>query len=633
MRNRRIFSDPIPATFPNKPFQPIQQLRRAKAVSKEASSTPECSIEVHVGVFFDGTNNNMQRDKLSIPDVDARSHSNVVVLYDAFADKRQYHYRIYIPGVGTPFPEVGEITETSAGKALAKGGGARIYWGMIQTINAIHRSVNNNAPLVQDDKATRLITSHLFLGAQSIVKIPPVPDSVRRQAVFERLGKELAYKLKKKKSPTIRLVNLSIFGFSRGAAEARTFCNWMTELCQTTGKGQTFFGVPLRFQFLGLLDTVASVGLADSSPVPNDGGFMSWADGTMELPPAIEQCVHYTAAHEIRKSFPLSTTRKSQCSVKEFIYPGAHSDVGGGYAPGEQGKGKTRPDLLSQVPLIHMYRAARAAGVPLADDHELGKMGRAETIKDLKISSGLIKHFNAYREHAPGGGEIKAATRKHMRQYWRWRLSVGDKFTSLSSYQAASAQDKEDLAASEMDFRRDVAQAERDEAAIKYRKEHPFSTAIGDAANNTARMFPGGMIIPAKTIPVLSTAEREVLADKRSQATVPPIIGAFFDQYVHDSHASFYLAGPASKYEREQKIKAVERKLKEGEELNGFERRIAELQETNPGAFPTMTDADYDDLLEMDGLGAEATVKWLGMSATRRESEGHVRERVIFDKS
>ena len=46
-----------------------------------------------------------------------------------------------------------------------------------------------------------------------------------------------------------------------------------------------------------------------------------------------------------------------------------------------------------------------------------------------------------------------------------------------------------------------------------------------------------------------------------------------------------------------------------------------------------MTDADYKDLLEMDGFGNEVAVKWMGMSATRRESEGHVRERVIFDKS
>lgn len=616
-----IFSPPTQAVKPAKPFSPLQQLHRAKAASEGACSTPDCAIELHVGVFFDGTNNNMERDKLTVPDSNARSHSNVVVLYDTFADTRKHHYRVYVPGVGTPFKEVGELTESAEGKAMAKGGAARIYWGMIQTINAIHRAIYKNTPLMPDDEATKFILSSAFLGAQGLA----LSDG-RRRGAFDGLGRRLKTALEKKKSPSIRLVNLSIFGFSRGAAEARTFCNWMNELCQPGSKGQTFFGAPLRFQFLGLLDTVASVGLANSSPVPNDGGFMSWADGTMELPSVIERCVHYTAAHEIRKSFPLSTARKSECSVKEFIYPGAHSDVGGGYAPGEQGKGKTRTELLSQVPLIHMYREARAAGVPLADEKELEGMGRAETIKDLNISSDLITHFNGYLKNGPGGGEIKTASREHLRQYWRWRLMVSDKFTSLSSYKAASAQDKEDLAASEMDFRRDIAQAERDESALDYRKRNPISTAINDAAmHNTI----GG----SKYIPSLSTAEKEVLADRRAKATVPPIVSAFFDQYVHDSHASFYLAGPSTKYDREQKIQAVERKQKEGKELNGFERRIAELQKTNPGAYPTMTDADYKDLLEMDGWKNELTVKWMGMSATRRESEGHVRERVIFDKS
>lgn len=613
-----IFSPPSPAVKPAKPFTPQQQLQRAKTVSEGACSTPECTIEVNIGLFFDGTNNNMERDKDRVTDVNARSHSNVVVLHDAFASTRKYHYRIYMPGVGTAFPEIGEKTESSEGKALAKGGEARIYWGMVQTINAIHRAVYENEPMVPEENVTTIVTSELLLDAQRIIKKIPLGDFIRRRGVFSVLGAQLADKLKKKESPKIRLVNLSIFGFSRGAAEARTFCNWMTELCESGGKGQTFFGVPLRFQFLGLLDTVASVGLADSSPIPNDGGFMSWADGTMELPSVIERCVRYTAAHEIRKSFPLSTARKSECSVKEFIYPGAHSDVGGGYAPGDQGKGKTRADLLSQVPLIHMYREARAGGVPLADFIELDKMGRSETVDDLKISESLITHFNAYRENGPGGGEIKKATREHLRQYWRWRLSVADKFTTLSSYQAASAQDKEDLAASEMDFRRDIAQAERE--------EHANNTIF----NFPAQQNPGG---GRAHIFSLSTAEKEVLADKRARATVPPIIGTFFDQYVHDSHASFYLVGPTTQYDRKQMIEAVERKQKEGKELNGFERRVAELQKTKPGAFPTMTDADYNDLLKMDGMMNEVTVKWLKMSVTRRESQGHVRERVIFDKS
>jgi hypothetical protein len=74
-------------------------------------------------------------------------------------------------------------------------------------------------------------------------------------------------------------------------------------------------------------------------------------------------------------------------------------------------------------------------------------------------------------------------------------------------------------------------------------------------------------------------------------------------------------------------------KQKKGEPLNGFERRVAALQATQPGAYPVMRDADYEALLDMDGTMSKATVKWLGMTRTRRESEGHVRERVLFDHS
>lgn len=602
----------------------MQQLQRAQAVSRGASSAPGCAKPVSIGLFFDGTNNNKKRDQEDVSDPNARSHSNVVVLYDSFADKRPDHYRIYIPGVGTPFPEIGEATESSQGKAMGQGGEARIYWAMIQVINAIHRAANQDTPLIQDDEAKRLLTGPSFLAGKSFFAgtgVVALAES-RRRGVFHELGRRLKAGLKDKR-PSICQAKLSVFGFSRGAAEARAFCNWMLDLCED-GK---FFGVPLRIQFLGLFDTVASVGLANSSPVPNDGGFMAWADGTLELPAAIERCVHYTAAHEIRKSFPLSTARRSQCAVEEYIYPGAHSDIGGGYAPGEQGKSRKRDELLSQVPLIHMYQTARAAGVPLMDEIELQGIGQHRTIKDLKISPKLIERFNDYRRIGPGGGDIRNAMREHLRWYWRWRLAVGDRIESLPSYQSASAQDKEDLAASEMDFRRDLAQAERDEAALKYRREHPIATAWADAG----RASGGGL--RAVEIPVLTEAERIALAEKRGKPAVPSLVAEFFEQHVHDSHASFYLVGPTSAYDRQQMIKSVERKQKNGVALNGFERRVAELQKKQPGAYPLMTDADYRDLLKMDGVGSEITVKWLGMSATRRESEGHVRERVIFDKS
>ena len=437
---------------------------------------------------------------------------------------------------------------------------------------------------------------------------------------------ELAINLKKKLKPRLPTLHLTVFGFSRGAAEARTFCTWMDELWRTVVEpNDLIYGsVPrLRIQFVGLFDTVASVGLANSAPIPNDGGLMGWADGTLELPARVEQCVHYTAMHEIRKSFPLSTGRKSACTVREVMYPGAHSDVGGGYAPGEQGKGRTRLELLSQVPLLHMYREARTAGVPLGSEKELRQIGRGQVVDELKMDSALAKRFDEYRNHGPQAGETKRTMREHLRWYWRWRLQVGQHMDQLASVKAANAQDRADLLASEQDFRRDIIQAQKDKESIAYSKAHPILTAVGDAGVASTGAAPN--------VPVLTEAESIVLTEQARPQRIPPLISEFFDLHVHDSHASFYLVGPTSALERQKLIADVVAKQKRGEALNGYERRVAAHQKTRPGQLPTMTDADTADLLSREGAMTRITVRM--MTATRRESEGHVRERVIFDKS
>ncbi|WP_206337544.1 phospholipase effector Tle1 domain-containing protein, partial [Pseudomonas viridiflava] len=81
------------------------------------------------------------------------------------------------------------------------------------------------------------------------------------------------------------------------------------------------------------------------------------------------------AMHEIRKNFPLDQVAVGDVmpeNCHEFAYPGAHSDVGGGYAPGGLGlaigdspeDGDTRK--LSQIPLNHMFECAVAAGTPMS---------------------------------------------------------------------------------------------------------------------------------------------------------------------------------------------------------------------------------------------------------------------------
>src|SRR5690606_2151804 len=106
----------------------------------------------------------------------------------------------------------------------------------------------------------------------------------------------------------------------------------------------------------GLFDSVASVGLPTSSGIGTDG-HASWADAPhLRVPPAVKNCVHFVAMHENRGSFPVELVRVAgvlPANCCEYMFPGMHSDVGGGYAPHDQGRGPNGRDdeKLSLLPL------------------------------------------------------------------------------------------------------------------------------------------------------------------------------------------------------------------------------------------------------------------------------------------
>ena len=571
-------------------LSPREQSQRARASAwAREGNKPSCERAIWISLFFDGTNNNKDRDTKD------RSYSNVAVLYKACRNSPENGYfRHYLPGLGTPFPEIGEKTETDDGKALGVGGGARIHYAMIQVYNSVYRTVVPGEPLVSPQESLSVVTSK-EAGLQTVWLL----GGGKRREYFRGLETRLTSVLNEKR-PVVKLINVSVFGFSRGAAEARAFCNWMVECCRFEGGGYAFCGIPIRFQFLGVFDTVASVGLADSSPVGN--GFMDWADGTMGVPTAIERCVHLAAAHEIRQSFPLSSARDDGAypsNCLEMVYPGAHCDVGGGYAPGDQGKARSgRQDLPSQVPLLKMYLEAQKTGVPLLTCGELDKLGDHQTVEDLQISAQLASRFYEYAKWSRiGGGTVEKVLFEHMRMYWRWRLQVGPKFKELNSFKSANEQDKEDLLASEQDFLSIFPQIER------------------------AREQQG-------PVPLAAQAAE---AERRNRLPVPPQVAQFFDEHIHDSHASFRLYGPMTAYDRKVAIAKIKAKHASGKKLNPLEQRALARDAVSPGTFPVMRDADIVDLRDMSSWTSNVAVS--AITDTRREQGGHVRERKVFDKS
>jgi len=554
------------------------------AAEQGPTNQPGCAKRIRIGLFFDGTNNNMERDR------PAKGHSNIVRLFDTFPDKQsEGYYRYYIPGVGgTKFVEIGEMTETQAGKAYAKGGAARIHWGLIQILNSAYYAVHK-ALIIQDNEAKTAINDYYQLrDTWSLV-------GNKRLAWFSQKVAALRRATEGRK-PTITHISVSVFGFSRGAAEARAFCNWLREICDKDGGTLKLAGMPLGIDFLGLFDTVASVGLADSFPLPVDGLF-DWADGTMRVPREVRRCLHLVAAHEVRASFPLNAGRDGRAypaNVSEFVYPGAHSDLGGGYAPGEQGRSRREvPSLLSQVPLIHMYYEARKAGVPLVALEKLPKV----TARDFEVDADLRKDFDAYLKHSGvAADQVEKMLEAHMRYYRRYKAVIAGWETP--AMKSASAQDRQDLKEATGDFRKDAASLEARELLSKYSDPRIHMT--------------------------LTERDKQLLEDLRTP--VHQDVLRFLDDYVHDSHAGFYLAGPVTQYDKEQEIRRINEKVRKGKELNDWERKVYEARRAGK-PFPVMTDKDQWDMLN----GADVVVR--ANTTTRREGSGYFRQRTVFDRS
>ncbi|RVU75638.1 T6SS phospholipase effector Tle1-like catalytic domain-containing protein [Pantoea dispersa] len=402
---------------------------------------PPCCKTLHISLFFDGTGNNLNHD-LYI--ADPKHPTNIARLFratigqgtaggvakgeellDADGSGDDKYYKYYIPGVGTPFPEVNDLDFSMMGLATATYGEDRINWGLLRIIDALKRtttrkSLSNSASWSAVDKMATSMASFGLSG------------SANRFETFQSLLKDMAPELQKALvpvepgKPKLVGIKLYVYGFSRGAAAARAFVRWLSELLPKPEEGKDKpeqclavgeLKIPLSVEFLGLLDTVASVGVAHIAPVAE--GHMGWADETQELPAEkiygglIKKCVHLVSSHEQRLCFPLDSIRRPDgtypANSQEVVYPGMHSDLGGGYPPGDQGKANGDGDslLLSQIALNEMYAAAFESGAPLKVPEDSlpedlktqrWRVMDADRVLEFDIDTALVNRFNAWRE-------------------------------------------------------------------------------------------------------------------------------------------------------------------------------------------------------------------------------------------
>jgi len=518
-----------------------------------------CDFNLNIGVFFDGTDNNKERDTAT------QSHSNIARLSDAYKDYwEEGFFSHYIEGVGTPALEkFGTDGENVLEAAAGKGGEPRIIWGLLEILNSAHRFVNNNVPMF-DDKQMRVLCSDHYVTRDKPYEwpkpIPPEEDNIlkalnlnsglvghkkTRENFFKLCVAKLSSQLERKETlPGIAGIYLDVFGFSRGAAQARVFTNWLHQYFLIDDK---LFGIPSYVRMLGLMDTVASVGFTNAT---NGEGHWDWATPeNLHIHPKVKNCVHYVALHELRRVFPCDSICRNNGlppNCHEHYYPGAHSDVGGGYAPGFQGKAcKIVEDnigrqevvaddslKLSQLPLNDMYLAARET----CQFHSLGRHpwleieAQPETdtnpliqqfALDPKVRTSVERYLAGCK--IPSQLPIDQQLREHGLLYlsWRYLITKNGAFVTLDSFHYTRKLDADNLAS--------------------YRKgEAIFAEQINEVAKNSWNLYTTIVSIFGKPTRLrFGRNAKEIFKRISKNTNIAPEVGTFYDSLVHDSYAGF----------------------------------------------------------------------------------------------
>lgn len=461
----------VPAAQPHK-RAPSKIFALCKGIQNNVTSLEKlssCKQTIWFSFFFDGTGNNMDADE------EKQKHSSVARLYkihmgdenNGGVEPRTKNYtsgvyRLYIPGLGTYFDKVHDKGGTKWGLGFASFGSERLDWAL----------------RVFDKK----MAPHIRAAAN------PANEIIE--------------------------VNIAAFGFSRGAALARAFIHdFVKERCRQVSKDHWVLkgaNCPVRIRFMGLFDTVASVGFAmganslnyadagfgntashlffrnnfptlrSSQPMylafakggepgadPSPGladGHVSWG-GRMRIPDMVDDVRHIVAAHEFRNSFPLESVRglKSDGTHEaanprfhEYVFPGAHSDVGGSYRPGEGGKNERKETKLGLIALNKMYQMAIDADVPLLPPTAWG----ADRLEDFDVDAIVYEDFHAYMKPFMSKNEtIGDSFNRHMKFYYQWRfLEIARKRRKTKP----DTKDADRIAKSEVEFKGDREKLEKE---------------------------------------------------------------------------------------------------------------------------------------------------------------------------
>ncbi|WP_160138826.1 T6SS phospholipase effector Tle1-like catalytic domain-containing protein [Chryseobacterium sp. c4a] len=272
---------------------------------------PKGTIDIRIGVFFDGTQNNRTNTNARLSPKGSDANKAYHKLSDKKTDsyvndlsnvaRKELHYAkdnftdsLYIEGIGTD--DLGADT---------------------------------------DDITTVFGEGHLGVafgsGKQGIVAKVAKGCSLLAEKAKNLKGKD-----------KINTLTVDVFGFSRGSAAARNFIYELSKNKSGDIWGSQLVKYKLEYsrlqvRFVGLYDTVSSydpnaTNTTTSANFDNDVSELHLNDLNLEINNLYKakKIIHFCADDEHRKNFMLTPTAK-RAGGQDFYLPGVHSDVGGCY--------------------------------------------------------------------------------------------------------------------------------------------------------------------------------------------------------------------------------------------------------------------------------------------------------------
>ncbi len=359
---------------------PAQVLAQAAPVAAQqrgdiGNVSQNCpKVKVEIGVFFDGTGNNRQN---VLTGLSSNGPSNVdrlhrlyprdLVEYASCGSPSRRVRRLYVEGIGTLSGSEDDSVGSGTGTGN-RGVEARVF----RACTAIGRMVNEMSPGVEPEE-----------------------------------------------------VILDVFGFSRGAAAARYFVNCFRQGYINYLQFYVFpqraslpEGRKVRIRFIGIFDTVAAIGLNAND---DDNGAVN-----VHLKAASADSIfHITAGDEFRHNFSLNRNTPGGGASVEL--PGAHSDIGGGYAEEERENLLMKP---AQGRIFNSYEEARRQHT--IDSESGARMAAPEAARMISegwigdprqyyVQPTAIRRFtipNPYAYHVDYAYDIEHRVRRNISNGW-----------------------------------------------------------------------------------------------------------------------------------------------------------------------------------------------------------------------